>query len=174
MNRRSRDIEGITKRNVETIAKIEEASNSGRTFGQRVADFATKWVGSWAFVIGQSALLVVWIVINFCGLWKAWNPYPFILLNLVMSFESAFATPVILMSQNRQSKIADRRNHLDLQINLLAEQENTVQLKLLRLLCEKAGISLSEPDEVALEQALQPDRIIQQIASNVETKDPMR
>ena len=63
----------------------------------------------------------------------------------MLSFQAAYATPIILMSQNRQTRLSERRNHLDLQINLLAEQENTEQLRLIRLLCVKHGIALESP-----------------------------
>ena len=130
----------LTQRNVELIARMEKASDTRRTSGERVADFVCAWMGSWTFLIVQSALLVLWMAVNILGWWMQWDPYPFVLLNLVLSFQAAFSTPIILMSQNRQARLTERRNHLDLQINLLAEQENTEQLRLLRLLCEKVGI----------------------------------
>jgi uncharacterized membrane protein len=112
----------LTERNVELIARMEKASEIHRTFGERLADFVAAWVGRWTFLLVQSALLVVWMLVNVVGWWMRWDPYPFVLLNLVLSFQAAFATPIILMSQNRQARLTDRRNHLDLQINLLAEQ----------------------------------------------------
>ncbi len=163
-------IHDITQRNVELIAKMESAFDNRRTFGERIADLVATSVGSWPFLITQSALMVIWVTLNVVALWKQWDPYPFNLLNLALSFQAAFATPIILMSQNRQSRIDERRNHLDLQINLLAEQENTEQLRLLRLLCEKAGIGLGGPLH-ALEQATQPDEIMRQFTETAESKD---
>lgn len=155
----------ITQRNVELIAALEEAANQCRTPGERVADVATAMVGSWMFLIVQFVLLVLWMVINVVAWWSHWDPYPFILLNLVLSFQAAFATPIILMSQNRQARLSERRNELDLQINLLAEQENTEQLRLLRLLCEKLQIRFDRSEEHAFEEAAQPDKIVQQIVA---------
>src|SRR5262249_42442714 len=143
----------ITQRNVELVAQMERASVSHRTFGQRVADFVAAWVGSWTFLIVQCVLLCLWMVVNVVGWWMRWDPYPFVLLNLVLSFQAAFASPIILMSQNRQGRLSERRNQLDLQVNLLAEQENTEQLRLLRLLCKKAGIRLEAQTEQAFEEA---------------------
>lgn len=162
MSRRM-SIEEITRSNVELIAKMEDASIRNRTFSERVADLAAAGIGSWTFLIIQSVLLFAWILLNVTGSWKPWDPYPFILLNLVLSFEAAFATPLILMSQNRQAQVSERRNQLDLQINLLAEQENTEQLQMLRLLCEHAGIKLMHKQEKAFEQAIHPDELIRQI-----------
>ena len=167
MSRRP-DIEGITKKNVELISRMEKTSNRARTIGERVADIVSLTVGSWTFLIVQAVLLLIWIVLNIHAWSTPWDPYPFILLNLVLSFEAAFATPIILMSQNRQARLSERRNQLDLQINLLAEQENTAQLKLIRLLCEKAGIKLSESDERVFEQAVDPDKILRQIADGAD------
>ncbi|MDB5337382.1 MAG: hypothetical protein JWN70_3001 [Planctomycetaceae bacterium] len=161
-------LKSITERNVKTIAKMEAASVNSRSTGERIADLVAKWVGSWTFLIIQSVLLILWMVVNLWGWWNSWDPYPFVLLNLVLSFQAAFATPIILMSENRQARLSERRNHLDLQINLLAEQENTEQLRLLRLLCEKAGIETLRPQEEALEQETHPDEIIRQIMETVE------
>lgn len=158
----------VTQRNVKLVGQMEAAANQTRTFGERIADVATAWVGSWTFLIVQSVLLGIWVILNLLGTWKSWDPYPFVLLNLVLSFQAAFATPIILMSQNRQTLLAERRNHLDLQINLLAEQENTKQMRLLTLLCEKAGISIEDPLKDALEEATNPQEILEQIEADVE------
>jgi uncharacterized membrane protein len=164
----------ITRRNVELIAEMEKASNVGRTWGERVADFVAAWVGSWPFLIVQSVILVIWMTLNLMAWRYRWDPYPFILLNLVLSFQAAYATPIILMSQNRQGKLADRRNKLDLQINLLAEQENTEQLRLLRLLCEKTGIAVDKQREKALEEATEPSKIVRQIDEAIDGKSENR
>ena len=166
---RRRTIEDITKRNVTTIAAMEIAAATGRTFGERVADLVVKWVGSWTFLIVQSVMLVIWMMFNIFGWINHWDPYPFVLLNLILSFQAAFATPIILMSENRQARLDERRNHLDLQINLLAEQENTEQLRLLRLLCEHAGIHANTPEAHALEGTADPDSIVRQIIDSVES-----
>src|SRR5437773_6220502 len=113
------------------------------TPGAALADWVAETVGSWRFIIIQSGVLAIWIALNVIAFIEHWDPYPFILLNLVLSFQAAYAAPIIMMSQNRQAKLNDRRNQLDLQINLLAEQENTEMLKLLRLLCQKSGIRVA-------------------------------
>lgn len=93
------------------------------TLGQRVADFFARFVGSWAFIIGQSILLVLWISANVLAWINHWDPYPFILLNLCLSFQAAYATPIILMSQNRQAHIERIKADLDFETNIKAEQE---------------------------------------------------
>jgi uncharacterized membrane protein len=92
------------------------------TFGQRIADSVAATMGSWRFIIIQSALLAVWITLNITELiFHAWDPYPFILLNLALSFQAAYATPIIMMSQNRQSAKDRMQAELDLNTNLKAE-----------------------------------------------------
>jgi uncharacterized membrane protein len=93
------------------------------TTGDRVADWIASVVGSWPFVIAQSALLTVWILFNIYAWVQAWDPYPFILLNLMLSFQAAYTAPIILMSQNRQAML-DRQDQVnDYDINLKAELE---------------------------------------------------
>src|SRR5262245_31694810 len=87
---------------------------------------ASGWpIGSWPFIIIQTVILVVWMFLNLVAWVKHWDPYPFILLNLALSFQAAYTAPILMISQNRQAKLNERRNHLDLQINMLAEQETT-------------------------------------------------
>jgi uncharacterized membrane protein len=152
----------VSDRNVQTIVEMERITEEQRSFGERVADRFVKVVGCWTFIIVQSVLLLIWLALNVSAWVYHWDPYPFILLNLALSFQAAYATPIIMMSQNRQDKMATRRNHLDLQINLLAEQESTETLRLLRKLCEHAGISMDSSSK-ALEDATRPEELAQQI-----------
>jgi uncharacterized membrane protein len=91
--------------------------------GDRIADLVTEVVGSWKFIIIQSCLLMLWIVLNVLAVIGRCDPYPFILLNLALSFQAAYATPFILMSQNRQSEIDRDRAQQDLDCDLKAELE---------------------------------------------------
>lgn len=92
-------------------------------FADKAADAVAALVGSWTFIIIQSAVLFGWIVLNCIGWIKGWDPYPFILLNLVLSFQAAFTAPILMMSQNRQSDIDRKRAENDYQINRKAEAE---------------------------------------------------
>ena len=93
------------------------------TRGAVIADWVAETVGSWRFIIIQSAILGVWIVLNVLAYIDHWDPYPFILLNLVLSFQAAYAAPIIMMSQNRQSEIDRRHAEHDYRINVKAELE---------------------------------------------------
>ena len=91
--------------------------------GQRVADIVAASMGSWNFIIIQSVILLVWIVLNVTAYVDNWDPYPFILLNLALSFQAAYAAPFIMMSQNRQQDVDRQAAEHDHQINIKAELE---------------------------------------------------
>jgi uncharacterized membrane protein len=91
--------------------------------GERVADWVAAGMGSWNFIIGQSIILIIWIILNVTAYVQQWDPYPFILLNLALSFQAAYAAPFIMMSQNRQAAIDRAAAQSDYQINAKAELE---------------------------------------------------
>jgi uncharacterized membrane protein len=95
---------------------------SRRTFGDSAADFVAATVGSWRFILVQTALLIAWIVFNAAS-GRPVDPYPFILLNLMLSFQAAYTAPIIMMSQNRQADIDRQRSIEDYDINRKAELE---------------------------------------------------
>jgi uncharacterized membrane protein len=98
------------------------------SYGDRLADVTTMGIGSWAFIIIQLIIILFWIVGNISGFFK-FDPFPFIFLNLALSFQAAFTAPIIMMSQNRQTLI-DRGNiQNDLKINTLAESEIELLMK---------------------------------------------
>jgi uncharacterized membrane protein len=88
-----------------------------------VSDEVAALVGSWPFIIIQSVILAIWIALNVVGFIEHWDPYPFILLNLVLSFQAAYTAPIIMMSQNRQAEIDRSAAQHDYDVNLKAELE---------------------------------------------------
>jgi uncharacterized membrane protein len=92
-------------------------------FGDRLADSVAATVGSWTFIIIQSVLLVIWMALNVTAWVERWDPYPFILLNLALSFQAAYAAPFIMMAQNRQQDIDRKEAENDHKINVKAELE---------------------------------------------------
>jgi len=93
------------------------------TTGQKIADTVASTMGSWRFIIIQTTILFFWIVLNVTAYIARWDPYPFILLNLALSFQAAYAAPFIMMSQNRQQDIDRMAAETDHQINIKAELE---------------------------------------------------
>jgi uncharacterized membrane protein len=166
-----KSIEALTQRNVAIIAEMEKAASQVRTRGERLAEWFASLVGSWTFLIVQTLILLSWLTLNIAMWISHWDPYPFILLNLALSFQSAYAAPILMISQNRQAKLNDRRNHLDLQINMLAEQESTEILRLLRLLCQQSGVPLGADGDVrAFEEETSHAEIVRQIQGEIENR----
>ena len=93
------------------------------TLGQKVADDVAATMGSWKFIIIQTGILFIWIVLNVTAFIQKWDPYPFILLNLALSFQAAYAAPFIMMSQNRQQEIDRKKAENDYNVNIKAELE---------------------------------------------------
>lgn len=100
-----------------------EVAQDQLTTGQKIADGVAATMGSWNFIIVQSALLFLWVVLNLTAWIEHWDPYPFILLNLALSFQAAYAAPIIMMSQNRQADIDRKAAESDYRINIKAELE---------------------------------------------------
>ena len=116
------------------------------TRGQRLADRVTATIGSWRFILIQSTAITCWIAGNVLVGQGAWDPYPFILLNLLLSFQAAYTAPAIMMSQNRQSELDRRHAQSDYEINVKAELE-------IELLHDKIDV-LKEQELLALSQAV--------------------
>jgi uncharacterized membrane protein len=91
------------------------------SLGERMSDRIAAIVGSWRFIIIQSGLLVFWLVLNTVAWIAHWDPYPFILLNLALSFQAAFTAPILMMAQNRQADVDRHKAQLDYDVNLRAE-----------------------------------------------------
>ena len=114
------------------------------TAGQRIADTVAATMGSWRFIIIQSTILLCWIALNITAWMQHWDPYPFILLNLALSFQAAYAAPFIMMSQNRQQDVDRKEAAADYQINIKAELEIELLHQKLDELREKEVLSLTE------------------------------
>ena len=111
------------------IKNVNEVVKEQLTAGQRASDWIAAKIGSWHFIIGQSALLTLWAILNVTAWIQHWDPYPFILMNLVLSLQAAYTAPMIMMSQNRMA-VRDRvEAHIDYEVNLMAETEIKVILE---------------------------------------------
>ncbi len=100
-----------------------EVDEERLTIGQKIADAVADTMGSWRFIIIQSSVLAIWITLNVTAWINHWDPYPFILLNLMLSFQAAYAAPFIMMSQNRQAAKDRIAAEIDHQVNAKAELE---------------------------------------------------
>jgi uncharacterized membrane protein len=105
------------------VQDINQIFREQLTFGQRTADWVAATMGSWAFIITQSVILSMWVVLNAVAWFYHWDPYPFILMNLVLSMQAAYAAPIIMMSQNRQAARDRLEAHNDFLVDQKAEEE---------------------------------------------------
>lgn len=105
------------------VKQAQTGPRTQTTTGQKAADFLTKWAGSWAFIIFFMVVLILWMLANVYAWINTWDPYPFILLNLVLSCLAALQAPIILMSQNRAAERDRQRAEYDYAVNRKAERE---------------------------------------------------
>ena len=135
--------------NIDTVIRLEEASLKERTLADKVSDAIANFVGSIIFVVIHVVWFSVWVALN-TGILR-FDPYPFALLCMLVSLEGVLLSTFVLIKQNRMSQRADHRNHLDLQVNLLAEKEITKVLQLQRLICRKLEIREGDTDKEVVE-----------------------
>ena len=107
------------------VRELSEIDPGPSTYGEKFADWVYKNLGSWKFVLIQSILVAVWIILNASAYMRPWDPYPFIFMNLIFSLQSAYTASLILMSQNRQDRL---KAHNDYLMNLRAEEESKAVL----------------------------------------------
>jgi uncharacterized membrane protein len=161
-----------TQYNIDAIAKLEHDALDRRTLTERASDVITKLVGNLGFLIAQLLLISGWCLVNLHvipGL-KAFDPFPFGVLALVVSSESVFLMTFVLISQSRMARQAERRSHLDLQVGMLSEQELTTVLQMLQKLCQHMGVNVdSSKQEV---QSFSKTTDVHKLASELEDKLP--
>ncbi len=126
---------------METLSKVfnwHTKDIDERTFGDKIADFVAQGMGSWTFIIIQTIVVITWIALNLVAYSFRWDPYPFILLNLLFSTQAAYAAPVIMMAQNRQADRDRIQAHADYETNIAAKKEiEELQVALARIETEK-------------------------------------
>jgi uncharacterized membrane protein len=120
------------------------AADTQLTAGQKIADTVAATMGSWRFIIIQTTILLLWIALNVTAWIQHWDPYPFILLNLALSFQAAYAAPFIMMSQNRQQDVDRQQAAEDFRINVKAELEIELLHQKLDELRDKEVLSLTQ------------------------------
>jgi uncharacterized membrane protein len=159
----------VVERNIETMDEHRLEADEARSTQDRIADWITHLSGSMAFVYFHVAWFTIWILINLgiAGL-PAFDPFPYGLLTTIVSLEAIFLSTFVLVSQNRQAKIAEQRAELDLQINLLSEYETTRVLTLVDAIAEKLGIDACDNQELKeLEEDVRPKDVLATLESRM-------
>ncbi|MBV8072598.1 MAG: DUF1003 domain-containing protein [Acidobacteriaceae bacterium] len=158
--------------NIDQIVRLEEEAQQRRTVSERVADGIANFVGSMLFVYVHIVWFLVWVPINlgWIPFMKAFDPYPFALLCMIVSLEGVVLSTFVLIKQNRMSQRADTRSHLDLQVNLLNEKETTKIIQMIERMSRKMGIEedVVDPEVGELGQVT----AVENIARSLEDKLP--
>ena len=162
---RPNGLDAETQRNIRKIAELDRSHRDELKFSDRAASVIAAVCGSTPFAVGNGIFFGGWIILNTAFPRVAFDSYPFTFLTLVVSLEAIFLSVFILISQNNESKLTERWNHLDLQVNMLTEQENTKMLEVLELIAKKLGVPLNDPAMDVLKETVEPGTIIEQIAS---------
>jgi len=168
-------VEELTETNVRTILQLEATAKDNQTTSERIAETIANFCGSMTFVWVHVVWFGSWVLINALPGMNHFDGFPFTFLTLVVSLEAIFLSTFILISQNQETRLTERRNHLDLQINLLTEQENTKILQILKQISEKIGVKIDDdPTVQILEQATRPEKLVEQIMQATEQSKEMR
>ena len=159
------------EKNIRTICALEEQNLANRTFSARIGDLIATEAGKMWFIVAHLVWFSLWIGINLYGhTGIAFDPFPFSLLTMIVSLESIFLSLFILMSQNGSGIQAERRNHLDLQINLLAEDENTKIIQMLQAICEHNGLQIgNDPVIKAMAERTEVTKVVSDLSVNLPT-----
>jgi uncharacterized membrane protein len=162
-------VDELVRANVRTIGDLEAAARLPRTHTDRIVEGIARFCGSLAFLYIHAVWFTLWIAINLSPI-RSWHfdPFPFFFLGVIAALEAIFLSTCILLIQNRQTRLAEQRNHLELQVNLLAEQENTKMLHMLEAIQRRLGISADDPEVAALKQATEPEKLVEEIQRHVE------
>ena len=158
----------MARENIAAIARLQEHSVRTRSAFARVCDHIAQVAARESFLIVHVIWFAAWLVINATNLLPfvpRFDPFPFTLLTTVVSLEAIFLTLFVLGSQNRLTQDADKRAHLDLQVNLLSEQEMTMVLRMLREVCEHLDLheTISTPKFKELVQRTDVSQLAEQL-----------
>ena len=152
--------------NIRAVCDLEQSALDRRSRGERIGDAVSNHAGRVWFIAFHFAWFVVWMLLNSHSVPGAplFDPYPYPFLTFTVSLEAIFLSLFILMSQNRASRQADQRAHLDLQINLLAESESTRTLQMLQALCQYHGLAVGHDAEIEqLSQPTEPKALVKEL-----------
>ncbi|HYN10082.1 MAG TPA: DUF1003 domain-containing protein [Vicinamibacterales bacterium] len=157
--------------NIRAIVRLEEASLRARSRADRMARTLTRAAGSGLSILLHAVSFTVWFLLNATGIFGTapFDPFPFNLLTMIVSIEVIFLSLVVLLNQNRMAAEADKRAHLNLQVDLLAEREMTLILRMLRELSDRLGVSSQVTHEL---EGLLKDTDVREIASKLERALP--
>ncbi len=163
----SKGIDAQAANNIQKILQIEQTQKDNRMIGEKISEGIAGFCGSMAFVYVHMAWFGGWVVVNLMPSFQ-FDPFPYTFLTLVVSLEAIFLSTFILISQNHETQVTERRNHLDLQINMLAEEESTRTLELVQAIAKKVGIDCEDESLKALLEPMDPEKMVDEIMAATE------
>jgi uncharacterized membrane protein len=155
---------GVVARNIRALLEAERVAAAKRTRSQRVADAITGFAGSMKFVVLHAVLFGGWLVFNSGGIpaVRPFDPFPFVMLAMFASVEAIFLSTFVLISQNRMTEQAERRSHLDLQVDLLAEHEITRLVTMVEAVSRRLGVVDGKDNSLEeLKQDVAPEKVLE-------------
>jgi uncharacterized membrane protein len=160
--------------NIQAIVELEHRAVRETTLADRISDQISRFAGSLWFVLFQVVIFASWAGWNaFAPRRWQFDPYPYGLLTFIVSMEGVLIATFVLMTQNRMSRQSDTREHLDLQVDLLAEQEMTLMLRMLRRISDHLGVP-PENEEVARAEKLTQETNVYQLMERIRQELPER
>ncbi len=136
------------RRNIDRVLDLEKHAARSKSVTEAAIERVGRFVGTLAFVGVHLAILIIWIALNSGGLhWvKPFDPYPYNFLSMLACYEAVILSAFVLMAQNRMTSLASRRDHFDLQVNLMAEQEASITIQMLDRISRKLGVTQDNAD----------------------------
>jgi len=156
----------LVRRNIERVLQLEEHASRARSPVDRVSDAVGRFVGTLTFVVLHLLAIAGWLALNLHAIpgVRPFDPPPFNLLSTIASCEAVFLTAFVLMKQSRESQLADRRDHLDLQVNLMAEQEASMIIQMLDRIGRKLGVGPEgSEDALSLSRTATLEHLVEQL-----------
>jgi uncharacterized membrane protein len=155
----------VVDRNVHALAEIRSRHLETRNLEGRIADAITRFAGSMRCIYLHLALFGAWLLINarVLPIVEPFDPYPFVMLAMFASVEAIFLSTFVLISQNRQATLAEKRNDLDLQVNLLAEHEITRVLQLVDAIAKRLDVARDDHETDVMKQDIHPEAVMQRM-----------
>ncbi len=169
------ELASVVHRNIRALLEVRAQFDRKRTWHERLVDAVTSFVGSAKFLVTMIALVALWIAVNvgvIPGV-KPFDPYPFVMLAMVASVMGILIATMVLITQNRNAMLAEKRADLDLQINLLSEHEVTRLIELVDAMATHLGMPRPPPKDLSeLKQDVAPEKVLREIEKAAEAAQP--
>jgi uncharacterized membrane protein len=166
----------VVDRNVSALAALRSRHLEQRSLQNRIADAITRFAGGMPCIYLHAVLFGSWLLVNggVLPIIEPFDPYPFVMLAMFASVEAIFLSTFVLISQNRQAELAEKRNDLDLQVNLLSEHEITRILQLVDAIARQVGVACEDHETDVLKKDVRPEALMERMEAAEQRAYPHR